>query len=603
LKYNQSISIFFTRQKIPFFLCVSLFAYTTIFSQQYVYKKISKLKETTEGEKLYSQGKYDEAIKSFMDAINKGETRGEPQYYVGTIHEQRRQYEESIPYFEEAVRHELQPEFKEATVWKLILLHRKLKNYSEMLSYIDMLEDMGIKHPNLAKFRKESEENLSTDKIEARALIKNARKIVSDWEKQNPEADFWSENGGGNIRKDVINKYLEAVSMDNSLSNLYWDIAAYYEKLSEFESAGAIYQKIVDLKSSAEAYYKLGIIHKRNGKFTEARDNFINGLKNLKNEKIKYYLLINLSQVLYALMDSENGIRDTNEAILESSKDNKTEKLMDQILYCLHISDSKKISEIQNKCITVASRNDLLKKDVRLISLYYLMEAETHRTLAGKKENNSSEAKIAIHNYSRSLIPPNLRNAVLNKIRIHPDPESYNEDSWAILPYWCIVRIHHVLPFLKSSGAYRELYLILHIYKKILLETDKENYYALLGTSAYEMSLFPEAQSAFSLVTSKNIDIEMTFVKSMLKQDQWEAAQDEILSYVDQNSTGQNPIKDFLKKDPDMRKFPKAFMKPAMLKLLDIQPETPPQDINKPADTGQQEIQVEPSINNPVHAD
>ena len=561
-----------------------------LYAQNRPYRKVFKLKETIEGEKLYSQGRYDEAISMFNEALNKGETRGEPDFYIGSIYESRKQYEKSIPYFQNAVKRELLPEFREATLWKLIILLQKQENYSEMIQYIDQIEDLGIKHENLKKFREEAEVNLSPEKIKARGLMKEAKKIISDWESGNRNENFWSADGNEDEKKSVLEKYTEAVNLDEALFSMYWDIADHYEKMGNQKKASLIYEKITAKNNDPKAYYKIGMILRKNGEFPSARDNYLNAVKYLdENNPIKYFLYINLSQVLYAMDDFENGIQFSKKA---SEIPENSDLLYDNLIYCLHLSgnlvnlenqdrsaNSREksgngflSSELNRKCTSLVFKKDLEQKDVRFVTLYNYMLGEVEYSLFRKNmQGNEKRKKNIVENYSRALIPPKLREVSLKGLKIKDDPEAYEETRWAVLPLWVLAKIDHLLPFFKEMRATRESYLTLLIYKKYFVNKNTILYYENLAEIAYRLELYDVSMAAYQQLHNRNFDQEKGYIRTLLHTSEPIFFQKEVAEYLHLHPKEKNQMKYFLAADPEVQKIPHDKLTIEMKNLLEIE--------------------------------
>jgi len=569
----------------------STFISTGLMAQSRVYQKVNKLKETVEGEKLYSQGRYDDAIAMFKEALKKGETRGEPDYYLGSIHESRHQYEESIPHFKEAVKRELLPEFREATLWKLIILLKKLENYGEMLTYIDLLEEYGVKHDNLKKFREEAEVNLSPEKIRARDLIREAKKDVADWEAEHKDRDFWATPGIDDRRNSVLEKYSEAVSLDKALFEMNWDIAEYYEKMGNNQRAAQIYEKIISNNNSPKAYYKIGLIARKNGNFEVAREYLSDALQYLgENDSIKYYILVNLSQSLYALGEYKNGIRYSKEA-RENRKDDDV--VYDTLLYCLHLggelgnsaratgiekTDRSLLVELNRKCFSFITPVDLGKKDIRFITLHHYMLGEAQMVLRKPSApDNAQKVKEIVDNYARALIPPALRSVALKELKVVDQPENYEESGWAILPLWCLVRLDHVTTYLKSLDANRELYLTLLLYRKYLTGKNPDAYQENLAVASARLGLYNESIAAYKEITERNFEQETGLLKVFLAASGIDKFQEEILEYLAGHPLTLEQMKSFLKTDVDVQKIPVEKLNPQVKKLLGIE-EKPAED-------------------------
>ncbi|MDH4263057.1 MAG: tetratricopeptide repeat protein [Spirochaetia bacterium] len=563
---------------------ISAFFSQNIFSQSHSYHKVNKFKETIEGEKLYSQGKYDDAIAMFNEAIKKGETRGEPHYYIGAIHESRHHYEESIPYFQEAIRRELLPEFREATLWKLIILLRKQKSYADMITYIDQLEDLGIKHANLDKFREEAEINLSPEKIKARELINEAFKLISHWEADHENEDFWLVKNNYDLQNEVLEKYTQAVSMDDSLSEMYWEIAGYYEKMSNNNKAVQIYEKIIARNQAPKAHYKIGVIAKKNGNFEKAREHFLTAMKNLdENDSIRYYLLVNLSQVLYALADYENGIRYSGEA-----KENRKNEdiLYDNLIYCLHLSGSKKesyISELNSKCTNFISKSVLIKKDIRFITLYHYMLGEVNMVILDKsRPNYKNKLHNNVENFSRALIPPELREISLKGVKINEISEGYENEKWASLPLWCMVRLEHVASYLQEMNANKELYLMLLIYKKYLFQNNPVLYYEELAEAAFHLGLNEESQNAYRQIKDRNFNQETGYLKTYLQSSAINDFQNEIIDFLKKHPEAKDQMKNFLAIEKEVQNIPHEKLNSDIKNLMGIDENPPQKEDTKP---------------------
>lgn len=592
-----------------------VFCFPAIHADQFTYLKIEKLKETTEGEKLYAQGKYDDAIRLFKEAISKGETRGEPYYYIGTIYELRHHYEESIPYFENALKNELQDEFREATLWKLILLNRQRKNYADTLTYIDALEDMGINHPNLKKFREEAENNLSPEKIKAHEIVKEARKIIFDWQDKHKDEEFWSAAGNESNQQDVLSKYRDAVSLDPQLSSLYWDIVSFYEKTGDTENALKTYDIIIEEKKSADAAYRAGVLEKKNGNFEKSRNYFKKALDHLdgqkEKEKLKYYLLVNLSEVLYALKEYDEGLK-YSEEITRVSK-NKAKFKIDDVLLCLHIAGTQNAKLLKHTCRQKINRKDLNDVDIRLAALYYFMEGEVYASLASEERANQEKSQEnnekQLHSYEKkgsnaylhAFIPPSLRNAPLKTIRFKDAPEKYEDSTWSFVPFWCLVKLNTVLDFLNKAESYHELYLVLSLYDKYLNPDHSgeklfiggstggsSNYYSYLSNSAFHLNLEHQAKNAFLKIPARSLEQEKNLLTIMFRHKQWGNIQNEVLSYTENlRESDADQIRTFLNENKLMKRFPQIIKKKefkAFLKEKEEEPEENPKNNNKTGD-------------------
>jgi tetratricopeptide (TPR) repeat protein len=519
------------------------------------YNQIVKLKETVEAEKFFSQGKYDEALDLFRETIEKGEQRGEPHFYIGSIFEIRRKYTESIPYFEEAVKRELPREFREAALWKLILLHRKEENYSEVLMYIDLLEEMKVSHSNLVKYREEAEISLSPEKIEARVLFKEGKRVISDWEKENPEENFWSSPESVEQRGDVLSKFEKAASMDNKLLYLYWEIVSIYEKSGDLENTARIYDIIIETSHSDEAYYKAGVLFKKRGNYQKSRQYFMGALENLKKENLKFFILINLSQTLYAVREFHEGLKFAEEAIAvreDTSDIFSPQKLM----YCLHLARIDHRDKLEKNCSYTATESVLKKKDSRAATLYFFSAAETARVFSGNQDSAEHLKKISDY-YTKALIPPSLRTTDFKRIVLYENIQEYEEGNWSPLPDWALLHLDNVLPVWENPEEAKNLYIFTSIYRKYLQIANEEKFSDYLLIAAHNAGKIDEAMDILKSKAIRTNSQEIMYLKLLAFKKNFSGFQDEMIEFLNKNPHETEFIKSALISEKILEEIPR----------------------------------------------
>ena len=262
----------------------------------------AKSKEVILGEKAYSKGSFDSARDYFEQAIENGDETGDPHLYIGLILESRRKYAESIPYFRAAADRPMQKKFKKVAYWKMVILCRQAKLYSESLRYVDRLQDMGEKSELFEKIRYEAENSSGQVRKDYKgyAHIKRAAALETQLQERQDNGD--DPEDLQDIIRSIIVAYKEAIAEDGRWKEYRWKMAQYHEKLKEQREAQTLYKQIWEDSGDASAAYKLGAFARRSGDYTGSLKYFAAALeKPIEDPQLKFYIRLNAAQAHYGL--------------------------------------------------------------------------------------------------------------------------------------------------------------------------------------------------------------------------------------------------------------------------------------------------------------
>lgn len=274
---------------------VGLFFVTSVFAKT-TYLRL--------GEEAYAKFEYNKALTYFKKSIEAGSSKGEPWFYIGMIYEFQRKYTESIPYFEHSLLLPMEKkEYRQAALWKLVILHDKTQNYLRVIELVDQMEQEGIVHPNLTKLKEKALllASESKEKLQARQLLALAKQKETMLQPKQKEKNFWI-NHAQEIHE-LIDLYQQAFELSDKLDvSFLWKTARYQEKLKLYPEAVITYKKILQQDETITANYKLGVLLKTMGKFYQAADYLTRALNTEKiSERFLYYVHLNLAEVFYGL--------------------------------------------------------------------------------------------------------------------------------------------------------------------------------------------------------------------------------------------------------------------------------------------------------------
>lgn len=388
---------------------------------------VAKSTEMFLGEKAYSQGALDTARKHFEAAIENGEPSGDPHLYIGLILESRRQYAESIPYFRAAAARRMSKKFKKVAYWKMVILCRQAKMYSESLRYVDLLQEMGEKSELFDKIRLEAE-NSSTPPIDKNIQGADSVEKALNLEKKLHELQAKDEEESTlkPLRREIIQTFKNAISLDAHWNSFRWHIARHYEKLQEHDAAITTYKLIWKDSGDARAAYKLGMAERRKGKYKDALRYFAAVLeKNTNDTTLNFYTRLNAAQSHY-------GLSNYNDALTHAKK---AKALADEI----ELKDSTRASLRRVYCLAAIST---AKDDTEYCRFSKKSESAVFINLVAMK---------------RAIQKKEMKNATKFASRIYETDTSDEDESEATIPAYAFSDLPVAISVLFQAEEYHRV--------------------------------------------------------------------------------------------------------------------------------------------------
>jgi len=311
----------FIRETMRIFVITILICMFDIFAT-------AKSKYVQLGEKAFSRAAYDQAQEYFEQAIESGDKTGDPHFYIGLILETKRKYNESIPYFKTAVEYPMSVKFKKAAYWKLVILLRESKQFSEALIYANYLEEMGEKSDLLDKLKIEAESGELNPSQKGFAQIKKGMELEKSLSDRNPKKNL------DEVYHEIIQFYDAAINENSAWGSFRWKIAQYYEKLRMPEKAQAEYLKIFSQIQDPNAAYKIGLYHKRRSEYSAALKYFSYALEkpNL-DAQLHFYVRYTAAQAYYGSGNFQEALVYVNRAALLAEELDLKKKTRSQLSY------------------------------------------------------------------------------------------------------------------------------------------------------------------------------------------------------------------------------------------------------------------------------
>lgn len=299
----KKIKIFFVRLSLSFVLVVA--AGGNCLQAATSYQRL--------GEEAYAKFEYNKALDYFQKSIDTGSRRGDPWFFIGMIYEFQRKYAESIPYFEKAVTLPLEkPEYRQAALWKLVILHDREANFLRVIELVDQMAAESIYHDNLTALREKAYSLVSEpeEKLRARKFLAMAEK------KENVLAAAVTEKEKEEKRREILSLLQQAASLDSDTDvQVLWKIAGYQEKLKKYRAALETYEKITERQKSPMALYKLAVVLKKLNEFSWASRVLTQLLQTEIQEQFQYYVYLNLTALFYAKQDFSTSLQNARKAL------------------------------------------------------------------------------------------------------------------------------------------------------------------------------------------------------------------------------------------------------------------------------------------------
>lgn len=523
----------------------------------------AKLRETRLGENAYARAAYDTAIKHFTNAINAGEPRGEPHFFIGNILETRRQFKASIPYFESAVERPLPWTYKKAALWKLVIFHRKEKNYEKALKYVNRLEKSGVHHATLSKVRREADLFLTPEKKEARELMKKAltrEKELKDnappREEKQARKKYWEDNKSNLV--EIAEMMVKAYRLDNELKNYLWKAALYFEKTRDFIKAENTYREIADSDDTGRAQYKIGLLKKRMKEYEKSLDHFRQALKQgEKNKTMQYYIFVNLGQSYYALNNRQSMKWQGAAAIkLKQHRVSSSGTILPELIYCMSffedeaekMKSSKGLPETCEKIgKTAAGSLNAPASDRSLLEWYKARFYQYQFMTKGQVQDKQK----AIEHYRACLLPPEKE-----EIDLISDDEDLEEDTTAKfkpLPAWVRSHISAAIDFFRITEEHELLGQVLQQYREIL--KDEENYTLWQADIFFHNKEYREAARLYETMQSRAYSVQKRYFISLAMTDDWPTFKAQLEAYLIENTRLIKTVLGVIEKDAEYESF------------------------------------------------
>ena len=433
-------------------------AKTRFFSLILSFNIISAVSEknthTDRGEKSFAAANYADAMKHFKNAIKAGENRGEPYFFIGTILENRRNYSKSIPFFMQSVKRYMKDEYKKAALWKLVLYFNKVKDYSNVIKYVQKLNKAGVYYKQLKKIKAEARSWLTPARKEAREIIAKVNQLAIEIDLTNNESkpagnSYWFSNKE-KIEK-IVNSYYRAATVDQAFAGNLLRAARLSEKIKDYQVSERIYRKLTSSNQNGLLLYKLAVSQKKLGNFQSAISNFKKALEKLKASNkqllIKFYIYTSLAQCNYALEQLKNARIYALKAleIQKKSKNLKT-KQIPRLLYCnsQFSLNSQEFREavpriIEKNCLVLLHKNYKSLIRAKEIKFFWLFQSKL--AYFDSKTNQETIQPEKMRYFALAYLAPEVLHS--NEI---------DQDQSPALPNWALVEKKYANQIIEASG-------------------------------------------------------------------------------------------------------------------------------------------------------
>ena len=295
--------------KLYQFYCSYLFLfflYLTSFHYSYSQKPYEDNIFIKQGKKYYTQKNYKKAFLSFQKAIENKTNRGEPYFFIGMIHDARKEYKKSIDSFQESLSFPLENKYREISLWKLIYYYDKIKDYHNLLKHIELLEEENISTPNLNNLKEKAIVNSHFHSQEKDKEYQEAKKLFYKYLTfyNNLKLKMQSSKKYNDKKNLLIHLgYLRsAIKLNNKLSNYALSAGILLDDLEEYELAREFYLLVKDKKLKPKVYYKIGLIEKKKNLFKKSI-HYLKKVLSYKNisKDIRNYTYLNIAQSMIGL--------------------------------------------------------------------------------------------------------------------------------------------------------------------------------------------------------------------------------------------------------------------------------------------------------------
>lgn len=454
------------------------------------------------GESAYAKGNYDYAFSQFQKAINAGETRGEPWFFMGSIKDANREYSASIPYFEKAVERPLKRDYKIAALWKIVLFYKNIQHHEKTIEYARRLNKSGVYHSSLTRIIENAKNNLNPNIAKSREYLDKA--ISEDKKLKNIDIIDYSKYKDEILY--LISNYQRAIDLNPGYASYLWRVGYYQEKLEKWDQAFATYQKLAAKSDSLKVQYKLGVIEKHRNNFNQSLYHLRRVVleSNEKQKRLKYYAHLNLAQSYFAVGNNNSAkIHSYSSIKLSDFKvKNNNKSRMEEITYCLaamNILIEKKKGKTPALCKKLLSikHSDYLSEELVLINLIQAKQIRMNILASKNYDQKQKYETILSQKYMGALFTYETKEE-----KISPNAHFTGE---FFLNQWAYRELKHPIYFFYHKKKYKTLILLSDSYPKANSFLNKEKkihaYYQLKNfekvLSLYEIKMsYPSFQKA-----------------------------------------------------------------------------------------------------------
>ena len=294
---------------------------------------------------------YDEAVKYFIQSIEKDKNLPYPYNGLGNLYSAIKKYDEAKKYYKLSIEKD---ENFSYPYNGLGILYSALKKYDEAEKYYKLSIDKDENLPNpynglgnlysdLKKYDEaekyyklsiEKDENFSYPYNGLGTLYWNLKKYdeAEKYYKLSIEKDenySYPYNGLGNLYLG-LKKYGEAekyyklsIDIDENYSSPYNGLGALYKEIEQYDEAERYYKLCIEKdENNSSPYFNLGLLYRNIKKYNKAREIVEKGLKVIENSKtsqLEVYLLARFNKLLTEIDNAENV--DRNYIIIQEVKE------------------------------------------------------------------------------------------------------------------------------------------------------------------------------------------------------------------------------------------------------------------------------------------
>ena len=524
-------------------------------------------------EKEYAKAKYDNALKLFQRAIEKGDETGAPPFFIGLILETKREYRESIPYYIEAVSRPLEKQYKKAALWKIILYFRQTGNYAQLLEYSDVLKKLVGPNRRLEEIIENAELNATPIHQEARKILKEVSELEAGLLPDKQRPSFWQDHA--DQIEDAARLYENLSGLHERYQNFAWKAANYYENLEIFEDAVRVYRWITNIADSQKANYKIGVLLKKQKKYTDAEEYLVDVIRsNEANKILKYYAYISLAQSHYGAQNFARAKEDVENALDRSFKKNQKPHQRN-ILYLIKCNTSLQIPEIIKNsqeqkalhglkvrfkpCHSFITKKKFFhkSKDHNTIALSNLVLGKWFHLLSLTNENKSKKySELAFQYYVISFADNELPEEPVEEneqdivddersgITIYEEPIIRPKKKRFKRSDWCLGELNTVVSLLFTGQKHEAL-------KQLLLEYETKlkgdpNYSIWLADSSFYTEDYDQAYQAYQNLPNRSFEFEKKLLLSYAHLQKWEDLKSEFKNYIHTSAETKEKMVSFL---------------------------------------------------------